>query len=117
MPVANKWIVTAAVLATLLVAGCASDEQKNQPEVHSVRVILTSDESRGVVRSDGIPGLQAAVEVDFPYEFEFETDSLFWVSAEGDYLGSPAACQVYIDGKLVDEAHSEAQGAYCRMRG
>lgn len=117
MPAANKIVVTATLLTTLLVAGCASDEQKNQPEVQSVRVVLTSDEPSGVVKNDGIPGLEAAIEVDFPYEFEFETDSFFWVSAEGTYIGSPASCWVYIDGVLVDEVHSEAQGAYCRKRG
>lgn len=117
MPAANKILVVATLLTTLSVAGCASDEQSNEPELQSVRVVLTSDSMSGVVKSDGIPGREDTLAVEYPYEFEFETDSFFWVSAEGDYLGSPAACQIYVDGKLVDEAHSEAQGAYCRMRG
>lgn len=117
MLVANKLAATAVLLATLLMAGCASDEPKNQPQVQSVRVVLTSDEPSGVVRSDGVPGLEAAIEVDFPYEIEFETDSFFWVGAEASYIGSPASCWVYIDDVLVDEVHSEAQGAFCRKVG
>ena len=117
MRVAKSLMVTATLAASLLSAGCTSPGQSDAPELHSVRVELTSTESTGTMVSESIPGVESSVEVEYPYSYEFESSEFFSVTATGAYAGQPVACSVYIDDKLVDQADSDsAAGAYCRSR-